>query len=232
MNDRRTAASKYLSSVFLVRTGNIGNRAPSVSFVTYVGGRTLRLNRFLVAILRRTLECAVGKAGGLIGDNPAVLSFYVVCLVWSSVMVQAPTVKILGDVPKPVTLTATELAAMPRTRVTASAHNQKGVYEGVTVRELLSRAGVPAGEALRGAELAKTVIVTGADGYRVAFGLAEFDPAFTDGVSILADRKDGVPLGGNAAPFQLILTDEKRPARWVRQVVSIEVVPPSSQLTK
>jgi hypothetical protein len=42
-------------------------------------------------------------------------------------------------------------------------------------------------------------------------------------VSILADRKDGALLGGNAAPFQLILTGERRPARWVRQVASIEI---------
>ncbi len=91
------------------------------------------------------------------------------------------------------------------------------------MRELLTRAGVPAGDALRGAELAKTVLVTGADGYRVSFALVEFDPAFTDRVAILADRKDGTLLAGNASPFQVILADEKRPARWVRQVVSIEV---------
>ena len=97
----------------------------------------------------------------------------------------------------------------------------------IPVRALLTRAGVPAGEALRGAELAKTVLVTGADGYRVAFGLAEFDPGFTDAVAIIADRKDGEPLAGNAAPFQLIMTGEKRPARWVRQVVSIEIVRPA-----
>jgi DMSO/TMAO reductase YedYZ molybdopterin-dependent catalytic subunit len=142
-------------------------------------------------------------------------------------VVQAPTVGIVGDVPKPLTLTASDLAAMPRVTVTTSAQNQGGAYEGVTMRELLSRAGVAAGEALRGAELAKTVIVTGADGYRVAFGLAEFDPGFTDRVSILADRKDGAPLARSAAPFQLILTREQRPARWVRQVVSIEVRSPS-----
>jgi hypothetical protein len=34
----------------------------------------------------------------------------------------------------------------------------------------------------------------------VAFAIAEFDPAFTDRVAILADRKDGTPLGGNARP--------------------------------
>jgi hypothetical protein len=88
---------------------------------------------------------------------------------------------------------------------------------------LLTRAGVPAGEALRGRDLAQAVLVTGADGYRVAFGVAEFDPAFSDRVAILADRKDGKTLTGNEAPFQLVLAGEKRPARWVRQVISIEI---------
>jgi hypothetical protein len=68
------------------------------------------------------------------------------------------------------------------------------------------------------------VQIKGAD--RVAFGIAEFDPAFTDRVAILVDRKDGGVLAANALPFQLVITDEKRPARWVRQVVSIEVVAP------
>ena len=69
------------------------------------------------------------------------------------------------------------------------------------------------------------MVVTGADGYRAAFAIAEFDSVFTDRVAILADRRDGAPLPDNALPFQLVLTDEKRPARWVRQVVSIEVRP-------
>lgn len=137
----------------------------------------------------------------------------------------ATTLRVFGAVLHPLTLTAGELLAMPRAKVTASAHGQAGTYEGVTIRDLLTLAGVPAGENLLGAELAKTVIVTGADGYRAAFGVDEFDAAFTDRVSILADRKDGEALSGNAAPFQLIVTEEKRPARWVRQVVSIEVRP-------
>jgi len=66
---------------------------------------------------------------------------------------------------------------MPRRSVTASAHHLTGTWEGVEVRELLTRAGAPAGEALRGLALATAVAVTGADGYRVVFGIAEFDPA-------------------------------------------------------
>lgn len=133
------------------------------------------------------------------------------------------TVRIFGDVTTPVTLTAQDLAAMPHMAITASSHDQTGRYEGVTVRDLLTKAGVPVAGAIRGAELAKVVIVTGADGYQAAFGLAEFDPEFTDREAILADKRDGAALAANAAPFQLILAGEKRPARWVRQVVSIEV---------
>jgi hypothetical protein len=92
------------------------------------------------------------------------------------------------------------------------------------VRELLTRAGVPAGDALRGPALATAVVVTGAGGYRVVFAIAECDPAFTDRVAILADRKDGAPLPPNAAPFRLVITGEKRPARWVGQVVAIELM--------
>ena len=137
---------------------------------------------------------------------------------------QQAMVRITGAIAKPVPFTAQDLAAMPRVTVRATSHDQTALYEGVAMRELLTRAGVPAGEALRGAELAKGVLVTGADGYQAAFGIAEFDAAFTDRVSILADRKDGKPLDGSAAPFQLILMGENRPARWVRQVVSIEIV--------
>lgn len=139
--------------------------------------------------------------------------------------IQEGVVKVTGG-SHPLTLSRDDLAKMPRTRLKATAHDETAAYEGVSMREILTRAGVPAGEALRGPELAKVVVVTGADGYRVSFSVAEFDPAFTDRVSLLADTKDGQPLGGNAAPYQLILDGEKRPARWVRQVVSIEVVTP------
>ena len=138
----------------------------------------------------------------------------------------SPALVVKGAVRQEIKLTLEDLRSMPRVTIKASSHNIEGTFEGVSMREILTRAGVPAGESLRGGDLAKTVIVTGADGYKVAFGIAELDPAFTDRVVILADRKDGAPLGPNAAPFQVIVAGEKRPARWVRQVVSIEIVSP------
>ena len=142
---------------------------------------------------------------------------------------QIGAVRIGGAVPRPLILSQDEIASMPHQAVTASAHDQSGRYDGVPLIELLKRAGTPSGEAIRGPELAKSVVVSGADGYRVVFALAELDPAFTGRLVLLADRWNGNPLPDNALPYQVIVPGEMRPARWVRQVVSIEVrqAPPS-----
>jgi voltage-gated potassium channel Kch len=77
---------------------------------------------------------------------------------------------------------------MPHQTVTASAHDRSDRYDGVPVIELPKRAGAPDGEAIRGPELAKYVVVTGAAGYRAVFALAELAAAFSDRVILLADR--------------------------------------------
>src|SRR5262252_1168254 len=118
---------------------------------------------------------------------------------------------------------AADLAAMPQKTATASSHDQAGTYTGVPLRDILTKAGVSAGVDIRGPVLATSVVVTGADGYRAVFAIAEIDPVFTDRVILLASQKDGSPLPENARPFQVIVPGELRPARWVRQVVSIAV---------
>lgn len=54
----------------------------------------------------------------------------------------------------------------------------------------------------------------------VALSLAEVDPSFHEGHVLVADARDGQPLG-KSGPFQLIVSDDNRPARWVRNLVSI-----------
>lgn len=136
----------------------------------------------------------------------------------------AGTLRVGGAVSHPVTLSREEIASLPHQSVTAAAHGQSGRFDGVPLIEILKRAGVPTGDAIRGSEVAKSVIVTGADGYRVIFALAELDAAFTDRVVLLADTRDGAPLPDNARPYQVIVPGEKRPARWIRQVVALDVV--------
>jgi DMSO/TMAO reductase YedYZ molybdopterin-dependent catalytic subunit len=129
-----------------------------------------------------------------------------------------------GDVPRPLRLTAPEFARLPRQTVLAKDHDGKEAeYAGVPLVEVLKTAGVKFGQDLRGPALATYLVVEAADGYRAVFALPELDPAFTDRVILLADRRDGKPLGGNADPLRVIVPGEKRHARWVRQVIGLKV---------
>jgi DMSO/TMAO reductase YedYZ molybdopterin-dependent catalytic subunit len=155
-------------------------------------------------------------------------------LLMVGILAQAPadsSIKISGTVGHAATLTAADLSAMPQKSVTASSHDQKATCTGVPLRDILTKAGVPAGADVRGPLLAAYVVVTGADGYRAVFALAELDPLFTDRVVLLALKKDDAPLADNAGPYQLIVPGELRPARWVRQVVAISIqsAPPDSK---
>jgi hypothetical protein len=84
-------------------------------------------------------------------------------------------------------------------------------------------AGIRLGEALRGPRLSEASLVEAADGYRVVFALAEADPAFATREIILADKRDGKPLDAREGPFRIVAPGDKRPARWVRQVIALKV---------
>jgi len=68
------------------------------------------------------------------------------------------------------------------------------------------------------------VLVKARDGYAAVLALPEFDAGFTDRVILLADRRDGHPLDAVEGPLRLVVPDEKRRARWVRQVIDIQVL--------
>jgi hypothetical protein len=123
-----------------------------------------------------------------------------------------------------ITVSADTLAGLPRVKVEAKEHdNPTATYEGVLLGSILERAGVPRGEKLRGKALRAIVVITASDGYEVVFTLPDTDPAFTDRVIILADRKDDKPLPEKEGPFRIVAPSEKRPARWIRNVRTIEV---------
>ncbi len=50
-----------------------------------------------------------------------------------------------------------------------------------------------------------------------------FDPIVLDLIIILADRRDGKPLAEKEGPLRIIVPEEKREARWVRQLVSFTI---------
>jgi hypothetical protein len=78
-------------------------------------------------------------------------------------------------------------------------------------------------DTLRGQEMSKYLLVQAAGGYRAVFSLAELSPRFTDAVVLLADRRDGQALAEPEGPLRLVVPHDKRPARWVRQVIRLTV---------
>lgn len=123
-----------------------------------------------------------------------------------------------------VTVTAAEIAALPRTKVTFAGHGESHDYEGPLLIDVLARAGAPTGEALRGRALADIALVEASDGYAVAFGLAEADPNTRANRMILADRADGAALSARDGPFRVIVEGDLRPARSARMVSKITLV--------
>ena len=116
------------------------------------------------------------------------------------------------------------LADLPRHTVAADDHGTKITFEGVLLRDVLAKAGVPLGEKLHGpTALTSFVLATALDRYQVIFSIAELDAGFTDQIILLADRRDGKPLGAGAGPLQIVVPHEKRAGRWIRQVNRLEI---------
>src|ERR1700744_6366439 len=122
-------------------------------------------------------------------------------------------------------MTLSELKAMPQK--TVSFHNvptsADETYSGVPLVNLLASLGAPHGKDLHGKGLSEYVVATGSDGYKAVLALAEVDPEFHPGDVIVADSMDGKPLDAKNGPYKLVVTEDKRPARSVHNLVSIEV---------
>src|SRR5262245_29187179 len=136
---------------------------------------------------------------------------------------QTATVELIGPGGQQRTVTVSDLRAMPSLEVDVTSHNVKGRYRGALLGALLRSVGMPPADSLRGPALAQDVIVEGSDGYRVVFAPAELDSGYTNEIVLLAYEKDGRSLDAAEGPFRVIAPGEKRPARWVRNVVKVRL---------
>ncbi|HMH45408.1 MAG TPA: molybdopterin-dependent oxidoreductase [Pyrinomonadaceae bacterium] len=124
-----------------------------------------------------------------------------------------------GEVPTPLKLTRADLDKFTRHRVRAKDHDGKDYnYEGVEVIDILQKAGVKFGDALRGKALATYLLVEAADGYQAVYSLPELDSSINDRLILLADRQDGAAFDAKVGPLKIIVPGDKTHARWVRQV--------------
>jgi DMSO/TMAO reductase YedYZ molybdopterin-dependent catalytic subunit len=113
---------------------------------------------------------------------------------------------------------------MPRAAISNRNNTIRGAWEGVWLSEILKKAGVPQGSALRGAALATYVVVSASDGYQVVFSLGELDPDTTEGQFLVADTANGTSLVNEGEGFRIVIPKDKHGARSVRMLTKIEVI--------
>ncbi len=128
---------------------------------------------------------------------------------------------VFGD--KSAEWTPATLAALPHKTLTVCNVHVKAnqTYMGVSLMELLARLGVPAMQ--HGKDLRLYLVAEGSDGYQAVYSLAEVNPELHDAAVIVADSVDGKPLA-DSGPLQLVAAGDKRPARWVRNLVTVRVL--------
>jgi DMSO/TMAO reductase YedYZ molybdopterin-dependent catalytic subunit len=143
------------------------------------------------------------------------------CALWAQ---DTDAIQVTGEVKQPLTLSAGDLAKMPRATVRTTSNGMETVYEGVWLHEVLKKAGVPLGAELRGKALSTYILASAQDGYQALFSLGELDPAFIDNEILLADTANGKPLFGAQGRFRLVVPKDKPGARSVRMLTRLEVV--------
>ncbi|WP_111593310.1 molybdopterin-dependent oxidoreductase [Chitinophaga dinghuensis] len=147
-----------------------------------------------------------------------------VILLAAGITLRAQTLTVNGLVNKPLQLTAADLSKMPQQTITAADKDGKThQYSGVPLFEILKAAGVPSGKELHGNNLAKYLLAQASDGYKVVFALPEIDTTFNNRVFLLTTLMDGKPLPAGQGPYRLVVKDEKRPARWIRELTTLTI---------
>lgn len=146
-----------------------------------------------------------------------ILAANALCQMTGTLNVTAPT--------KTQAFSLETLKSMPHKTVTIhNPHeNADETYSGVELIDLLVSLGAPHGKDLHGKALSDYIVATGSDGYKAVLALAEADPEFHPGEVIVADSMGGKPLDPKTGPFRLVVTEDKRPARSVHNLVSIEL---------
>jgi len=136
---------------------------------------------------------------------------------------QPPSLIVDGGNGKTLTLTAKDLSDLPQHTIKTTDHDAPVTFEGVLLSDVLAKVDLPTGEKLRGKLMTLYLLVEAADGYKTVFSLPELDPAFTDRKVYLVSKRDGKPLAEKEGPFRIVIPDEKRASRWVRQVTALKV---------
>ena len=118
-----------------------------------------------------------------------------------------------------------DLLKMPQSTLSVhNAHtNRDETYAGVAISDLLNATGLPFNKDTQRTYLHSYVRAQGTDFYFVLYSAAEMQPELNSARALVAISVDGHDLG-DEGQFKLVSSAEKRPARWVRNLLSLTFV--------
>ena len=132
------------------------------------------------------------------------------------------TVTVSGRVQHPLTLTVSDLKAMPAIDVAVSQQTDRGPsqgkFRGALLWSIVDNAGL-LNSAEKNAYLRHTILVSGSDGYAAALSEGEIDPKLEGKQVIVAYMKDGAAFEG----LRLVVPGDAHAARGVHDIAIIEV---------
>jgi hypothetical protein len=152
------------------------------------------------------------------------ISQVLIVLLLGAALAQCQQLTIQTEGGKKIVLARSDIESLPHVKVTTHGSENDATFEGVALKTVLEKAGVEFGHAMRGKRLASCLLVEAADGYSAVIALPEIDPDFTDKQIVLVFLQNGKPLDAKAGPYRIVIPDEKRMARWVRQVTTLKIV--------
>ena len=126
---------------------------------------------------------------------------------------------------KTTAYTVADLQAMPQKTVTVhNAHaNTEETYTGVLVSDLLARLGASPEKLGNKGIYHSYLKAEGMDSYWVLFSATEIEPTMHKATAIVALTVGGKPIGEDGQ-FKLVASEDVHPARWVRNLKSLEFV--------
>ncbi len=124
---------------------------------------------------------------------------------------------------KATTFSAADLRQLPQRTVNVhNAHtNAYESYAGVTLSDLLARAGFAVSKATQPKMLHSYLRATGTDKYWVIYSLTEVESSEHAGDVIVAISMNGGKDLGADGELKLVSTEDKKPQRWVRNLTAI-----------
>lgn len=122
-------------------------------------------------------------------------------------------------------LTVERLRSLPLREVTVVERDgSKATYQGAWLGEVLDLGCDSTARLDKHGTLRSAVKVTAVDGFVAVVAMAEVVDAFSERPVMLAWSRNGQPLSERHGPLQLVVPDDLKPGRNVRQVKVLEVI--------